>query len=89
MLPEPELALSRREWDVVEFLADGLRNRDICQELGLQTSTVTRYCLRLQEKLNAWSTAHILVRAMELGLLVLLDGKVQRNPLTMRVKRAA
>lgn len=77
-------ALSEREWDILEYLVDGYRNRDICRELGLQTSTITRYFLRLQAKLEAKSVAHCLVRAFEVELLILVDGTVIRNPATLR-----
>jgi DNA-binding NarL/FixJ family response regulator len=76
-------ALSNREWDILELTADGLRNRDICRVLGLQTSTITRYFLRLQSKLEADSVVHCIVRAVELGLLTVIDGKLQRNPETI------
>lgn len=76
-------ALTEREWDIVEFLVDGARSRAIAEQLGWTTSSVSRYMLRIQNKLGAKSTIHILVRALELDLLVLIDGTLQRNPDTI------
>lgn len=73
------LALTEREWDILELLVDGYRNRAIADELGWTTTSVSRYLLRMQNKLGARSSAHIAIRAIELGLLVLEEGKVQRS----------
>lgn len=76
-------ALSDREWDLLEYLVDGYRTSTIAEEIGWTTTSVSRYFLRMRKKLQAKSSAHILIRAIEVELLVLLDGTVQRNPATL------
>jgi DNA-binding NarL/FixJ family response regulator len=83
--PDRELALTEREWDILEYLVDGYRARAIADEMGWRSSSLSRYLLRMQNKLGARSSAHITVRATELGLLAVIDGQLQRNPETDKI----
>lgn len=81
--------LTEREWDLLEYLKDGFRMVDIANHLGWRRTSVSRYFLRMQKKLEARSTVHIVSRAYELGLLVVVNGEGQRNPATLAPRRAS
>jgi DNA-binding NarL/FixJ family response regulator len=74
--------LTERDWDILEYLADGLTAREVAAELGLRKDSVSRQLRRMAPKIGAKTTRRCLVRAIETELLVVLDGKLQRNPLT-------
>lgn len=75
--------LTEREWDLLLMLAGGFTGREAAAEFGLKTMSVSRALRRLKEKIGARNQAHVLVRAMELGFLVVIDGELQRNPETI------
>lgn len=65
-LPEP---LTDREQDVLEFLAEGLTNREIAGRLHLAEGTVKNYVTTILQKLNVRDRTQAAIRARELGLL--------------------
>ncbi len=65
----PALPLSRREREVLEFVAHGFTNQQIARRLGLSVKSVESYRARLMEKLNLKSRAELVRYALEKGLL--------------------
>lgn len=61
--------LSQREYEILQLIADGLSNRDICQRLFLALSTVKGHNQRIFEKLKVQRRTEAVARARELGLL--------------------
>ena len=61
--------LSQREIAVLKLLAQGLSNREICEQLFLALSTVKGHNQKIFEKLQVQRRADAVVRARDLGLL--------------------
>jgi LuxR family maltose regulon positive regulatory protein len=61
--------LSPRELEVLELIAQGLSNREICERLFLALSTVKGHNRNLYGKLQVQSRTQAVARARELGLL--------------------
>ena len=69
---EPELlteALTPRELEVLQLLAEGLANKAIARQLGISEHTVKFHVNAILGKLNAQSRTEAVVRATRLGLL--------------------
>lgn len=64
-------ALSRRERQVLEGIAEGLTNPGIAERLSLSVKTVESHRASLMRKLEVHSTASLLVRAVRDGLIEL------------------
>lgn len=65
----PDLALSRREKEILKFLADGYSNKEIADKLVISPSTVHSHRSNLMNKLGL-NTRHELVSyARQIGLL--------------------
>lgn len=54
----PTDSLSRREQIILQWLTQGLRDKDIGPLLGLTTRSVTRIVLEICDKLNARTRTH-------------------------------
>ena len=72
---DPSLALAEdltpRETEVLQLLADGLTNKAIAQRLGISDHTVKFHVNAILGKLGAQSRTEAVVRATQLGLLLL------------------
>ena len=68
---EPEEALTSREQEVLQLVAEGLTNRAIAQELSISEHTVKFHINTIMGKLNAPSRTAAVVRATRLGLILL------------------
>ena len=66
LLPEP---LSERELEVLRFIAAGLSNREIAQQLVVEVSTVKWHINNLYGKLDVHSRTQAVARARELNLM--------------------
>lgn len=64
-------ALSKREIEVLQCLAEGLTNAEIGARLYLSTNTVGNHLYRMMRKLGARSKLGALVIGLQLGLIVL------------------
>ena len=64
-------ALTARELEVLQFLAEGLANKVIAQRLGISESTVKFHVNAIMGKLGAQSRTDAVVRATRLGLVIL------------------
>ena len=62
-------ALSRRENEVLELLAQGLTNKEIAERIFLSVKTIETYRARLMEKLGLRTRADLVRYALEMGLL--------------------
>ncbi|MGH9200488.1 MAG: alpha/beta fold hydrolase [Vicinamibacterales bacterium] len=60
-------ALSRRERETLALLADGLRNAEIAERLGISEKTVRNHLSHLFDKLGVWSRAQAIVFARDHG----------------------
>jgi DNA-binding NarL/FixJ family response regulator len=63
------VALSSREWQVLQGLARGLTNKQIGEQAGIATTTVRDYVGNLCRKLGAANRTQVVTRAMGLGML--------------------
>lgn len=64
-------ALTPREMDVLQLLAEGLPNKIIAQQLDISDHTVKFHVNAIMGKLNAQSRTEAVVRATRLGLILL------------------
>jgi len=71
-LNEPELqrlGISKREYEVLELIAQGLSNQEIAEKLFVSLNTIKTHSSNLFMKLNARRRTEALRRAKELRLL--------------------
>jgi DNA-binding CsgD family transcriptional regulator len=66
-----EEALTARERDVLELLAEGLSNRVVAQRLGISEHTVKFHVSSIYGKLGASSRAQAIRRAARRGLITM------------------
>ena len=69
--PAPAEALTPREREVLDLLAEGLANKQIAARLGISEHTAKFHVNAILGKLGAESRAEAIVRAARLGLIVL------------------
>lgn len=67
----PPSPLSARENEVLQLLARGLTNRAIALELGITQHTIKFHVNAIMSKLDAQSRTEAVVRATQLGLIIL------------------
>jgi DNA-binding NarL/FixJ family response regulator len=65
----PEVALSKREMDVLNCLSDGLTSAQIAEKLFISENTVKTHVRHILEKLEASNRAEAVSRAVQLGIL--------------------
>lgn len=61
--------LSNRELDVLQRLVKGVSINDIADQLNISNKTVSTHKARLMEKLQAHSTADLIIYAMQHGMM--------------------
>jgi DNA-binding NarL/FixJ family response regulator len=77
IVPEPAAddqileALTPRETEVLQLLAEGLPNKQIAQQLAISPNTVKFHINSILTKLNAQSRTEAVVRATRSGLIIL------------------
>ena len=62
-------SLSRREFELLQLLASGMKLQDCAKTMHVTDSTASTYRSRLMEKLNLKSTAEIIRFALENGII--------------------
>lgn len=62
--------LSLREHEILQFIADGLKNREIASHLFISVSTVKWHIKRIYKKLGVQNRTQAKIRAIELGHLI-------------------
>jgi DNA-binding NarL/FixJ family response regulator len=65
---EPKELLSKREFEILTLLAEGLVKKKICEQLNLSYSTVDTHVAHIYNKLNASNAPAAVSRAYKLGL---------------------
>jgi len=65
--PEDFIALSAREREVLQCVANGLSSKQCAQELGIAPRTVERHVENLRNKLNARNKPHLVAKALAGG----------------------
>ena len=63
--------LTPREHEVLVLVADGLRNRDVAERLGITEHTVKFHLAAIFGKLGASSRVEAVRRGLQLGLIQL------------------
>ncbi len=63
------LGISKREYEVLELIAQGLSNQEIADRLFVSLNTVKTHSSNLFSKLDARRRTQAILRAKELGLL--------------------
>jgi two-component system, NarL family, response regulator LiaR len=64
-----ELAITKRELEILGLIAQGLSNREIAEKLFVSENTVKTHSSRLFDKLNARRRTQAVQRGKELGLI--------------------
>ena len=62
--------LSEREIEVLQFIAEGLTNREIATKLFLSLHTVKTHTRNINSKLNAHNRTEAVARARAMGILM-------------------
>jgi DNA-binding NarL/FixJ family response regulator len=65
----PDVALSKREMDVLKCLAKGMTSAQIANELFISENTVKTHVRHILEKLEASNRAEAVSRAIQLGVI--------------------
>ena len=66
---ESEIVLTRKEYEVLKRIAEGMTSEQIAAEMGLSYPTIKWYRKRIKAKFQAQTMAQIVKMAMEQGLL--------------------
>jgi len=69
LLPDDYDDLTRREREVLAFVAEGMRNRDIAERLVVSVRTVDHHVSAIMRKMRAGSRGAAVVEARRRGLL--------------------
>ena len=64
-----ELAITKRELEILELIAHGLSNREIAEKLFVSENTVKTHSSRLFDKLSAKRRTQAVQKGKELGLI--------------------
>lgn len=64
-----KLGISRREYEVLELISQGLSNQEIAEKLFVSTSTVKTHASNLFSKLDASRRTEAIARAKQLRIL--------------------
>ena len=67
-LPPAEKPLTPRELEVLQFVAHGLSNREIAEELGVSVRTVTTHVRNILDKLHLANRTQAALYAIEKGI---------------------
>jgi DNA-binding NarL/FixJ family response regulator len=65
----PQVALTERETEVLELVAQGLSNKEIAGRLGTASGTVKMHVQNVLEKLGASDRTHAVTIAIRRGIL--------------------
>jgi DNA-binding NarL/FixJ family response regulator len=68
-LAPPQRPLTRREQEILQLIADGMRNRQIAAKLGISEETVHTHLKNTFEKLAVKDRAHALTVAIRRGII--------------------
>lgn len=79
-VPDPALmeALTEKELEVIQLLAQGMSNREMAEALFVTESTIKARFVKVMEKLGVRDRVQILVTAISRGLVSVNDGSRER-----------
>lgn len=63
--------ISKREFDVLELIKQGLRNPEIANELGLSTKTIENHVRSMLAKTGTRNRVNLVVTCLKQGILVI------------------
>ncbi|HEX2171453.1 MAG TPA: LuxR C-terminal-related transcriptional regulator [Dehalococcoidia bacterium] len=63
----PSRTLTRREWELLRFVALGLRNAEIAERMNISSYTVRNHLSNIFEKLGARSRTHAVALMLEVA----------------------
>jgi len=66
-LPRP--GLTAREIDVLQWIASGMRNKEVAYQLGVSEATVNAHVKHILEKLNVSDRTHAVTTALRRGII--------------------
>jgi len=66
---QPKIKLTKREWQVVQLLAEGNSSKTIAHQLGISFHTVNKHRQNLIEKTDAKNTGELVQRALSRGVI--------------------
>ena len=67
--PEPDMALTRRELEVLDLLAEGASNKGIARRLGISVHTAKFHVGSLLDKLDATGRTDAVAQAVRQGVI--------------------
>ncbi|MFT4233941.1 MAG: response regulator transcription factor [Microbacterium sp.] len=70
--------LTDREIEVVGYIARGMTNIEIAEQMGVAASTVKTYIERITQKWDVRDRVAVLIRAAQLGIVTLADTRRRR-----------
>lgn len=79
-LPVRLRELSKREKEVVQFVAKGYKSREVAEALGITVKTVETHRTNIMNKLALRNVAQLVIYAIQKGLLSVEDRKADRRP---------
>ena len=65
----PDVKLTPREYEVLQYLAKGASNKDIARELGLELVTIKLHVRGVFKKLEAKNRTQAVINAQKIGIV--------------------
>lgn len=81
-LPVRLRELSKREKEVVQFVAKGYKSKEVAEALGIKVKTVETHRANIMNKLALRNVAQLVIYAIQKGLLSVEERKADRRPST-------
>lgn len=63
--------LTKREIEIVQLVAQGCRNREVAEKLGIKVKTVETHRANIMNKLALRNIAHLIRYAIQKGLITI------------------
>lgn len=69
LITTPPVGISKREFEVLTLLSQGLSNQEIADKLFLSTNTIKTHTSNLFEKLEVQNRLQAIIKAKKIGIL--------------------
>jgi LuxR family transcriptional regulator of spore coat protein len=86
---EPGSFLTRREQEILEYVADGWSAKQVAQRIDIAPRTVERHIENIRMKMNARNTPHMISCAFTAGMLKVGVGEMASIQLPTKRSSAA